>query len=718
MKKYFLLLLLFPLLLAGKEKTFFKVVLPANASNVEKAAGAELASYLKKLYTKPITFQGKKVPLLTFYVGKNSLKGAKLPKSYPEFFLKAGKDFILLAGHDDPGISPWSQNGETGTLLAVYYFLRKHGGLTVFGPGAKGEKLALDTPIKMAPLAIPCPSYEARHIILATRSKEIPYKERIRFYKKMLCRMPRYAMPDFYYTTLGKWGKRFKDRPELFAIHEGKRVNKIYPRHLPCFSNPEVFKIMEKDIMKELSWRKGARSIRLFSDAPVKICECKECSREKDISNYFYTNVNKIAKLIHKKRPDLYFHTQEKMGYYYNPPKGVKLEKNMVIEIASGFPFGKSYTRNLPLFQAWKEAGAKVMIRFYARVPFWKDYPICNPRALVKHYNFMQPYAVGTRWGEGRNVTYYQCALLLYLQAEVMFDHTINGEKAMHKFFSLAYPGAEKELMEYYTLMEKYRFAHPSWMNPLHGSLQYKYLLAGEKILQKAMKKVKDPYYLRPLYEDLVRVRKLAERSRDMMDAHNRFLVKFKKEMKGKYPLAIPYDPAGKKSVSWLLQPSVPVVPPFQEGTVKVSYDRKNIHFLLEADEADVKEMMKGKSFQKANLLEIMIAPPAGIDFPYIQLYTDAAGEILFLKYTNSGVKTQLPSKEIKVEFKPFPGKKKWYLSVNFPRSFLKETLRGKKGRIGIFRSRYSNGGKVIQRSALNCGNFHDHSTYLPFTLQ
>lgn len=722
MRKYFLLLLLFPLLLAGKEKAFFKVVLPANASKIEKAAGAELTSYLKKLYTKPIVFQGKKVPLLTFYVGKNSLKGAKLPGDYPEFFLKAGKDFILLAGHDEPGLSPWSTRGETGTLLAVYYFLRKYGGLTVFAPGSKGEKLALNTPITLPPLVIPRPSYQARYINLAMSPESCKIfsgTDRQKFFKKMLCYMPRFAMPEIYYFTFQKWDKRFKHRPELYSVHEGKRVNTMHPRHLPCFANKEVFQIIEKDLMQELARKKKAKSIRLFCDASVKICECKECSREKNISNYFYSNVIKIANLIHKKRPDIYFHTQEKLRYYFHPPQGVKLAKNMVVDIATGFPSAKSYTANIPLFKAWKKAGALPMIRFYHRTFFWKDYPICNPRATVRHYAFMQPYAIGTKNGEGGpKVPYFQFALLAYLQAEVLFDHTLNGEKAMMKFFSLAYPGAEKEMMEYYTYMEKKYFSHPSWMNPLHGSLQYSYLLVGEKILERALAKVKDPYFLRPLYEDLLRVRRLAEKSKDMMDEHNAYMAKFHTFMTKKIPLSIPFsDTPIKKMETWLLRPADPVKGPYQEGRIKIARDKENIHFILEADEKEIKEMTSSPTFGRYNTLEIMITPPE-VQFPYVHLVTYASQESFIVKYYESGAKEKIASRGVTLRVQKYPGKKKWTMTGNIPLSYLKGILKNNKGRIGILRCRYRNGGKEVQKSALNAGISHAYSTYLPFTMK
>ena len=714
------LLLFLPFLLAGNvaEKAFFKVVLPAEPSAIEKEAGKELTSYLKRLYTRNIVFQGKEVPLLTFYVGKKAFPGEKEPGNYPEFYLRAGKDHIILAGHDDPGLAPWATKGETGTLLAVYYFLRKYGGLTVFAPGEKGEKLTLNTPIKMEKLVIPTPSYKARYIATASKSKEIPYIDRLKFYKKMLCRIPRFASADFYYFTLRKWDKRFKDRPELFAVHEGKRINAIYPRHLPCFANEEVFKIIVEDIQKELARKKNIKGIRLFCDGPVKICECKECSKEKDISNYFYKNVVKIANLVHKTRPDIYFHTQEKMGYYYHPPEGVKLAGNMVVEISSSFPSGKDYTANLPLFKAWKEAGAIPMIRFYPRVVFqWKDYPIIIPRAIIKHYKFMQPYAVGTKYEDGYNVPYYQGALLHYLQAQVMFDHTLDGEKTIKEFLSLAYPGGEKEMMEYFTLMEKNYFSHPAWMNPLHGALQYKYLLSAEAILEKALAKCRDPYYLRPLYEDLKRVRILAEGSRERMDHHNLFMEKFHKEMAGKFPLSIPYDLTGKKKVKWLLRPNDPVVPPYLPGSVLVTRDDKNIHFQLEAEEEDVKTMMQGKDFGKFNTFRIIIAPPDGKQFPAIWLSTKFSGEIRLQKYTASGVNHSLPIEGITLAVKKVPENKKWELKVNFPLSLLKDVLIKGRGRIGLNRSRWAADGEA-QHSGLNHGISHNYTTFLPVTLE
>ena len=721
----------------AKEK-YFSIYTPRNPSKVQETSAKELLSYLKRLYSSPIVFNGSKTKEMLFYIGRTKGEAEKLFAAAPmrEFGIFPSTDpavpAILIDGMDDPGISPWATRGRTGTLLGVYYFLSRYAGIEFFAPGKKGEKLFINTPLTLKKADIPIPSYPARSIALYSRSskKEFTSSDYYKFFKQMLCSLPDYASPDFYYMG-PDWKTLAKKNPALLGIRNGKRYyGKDYD--VPCLTNPEVLRLMAEGAIEEIKKRgTKCRNIRIFRDTSARICECEKCSEYKDISNYYYTFINSLAGEIHKVYPHIYVMTQEKGNYFYHVPAGIdKLEKCFVIEISDGFPSSRNFTAALPLFEQWDKAGAIILFRQYNRVGFqWKDYPIINPMNIAHHYKSMQGKALGTRWSDGGNTSLFQSIPMQYMQAKFLFDTSADPEKVLRRFCSLAYPGAEEEMMRYFQIMEDNHHAYPQWGNPLLGALQYDNLAEPVSLLEKAVKKVKNPYWLAPVLADLKRVQVLAEKEKTYMANYNRIKRAFDSRYgKGKLFTAPPLkekvildgrldEKFWKDLPSFSLMPVEAMKTPFQYSKVYMASSKGAVFCAFKALEEYPEKIAKNEKNVWANAsLELMIAPPDK-NYPYLQVLLTPSGIGSVIYYIAPGRPEDLALKSVAGKAFIDIKDKFWSGEIAIPRELLRGIIKDNRARFAVFRTRNMTD-KLLERQTSGLfpgkGNAHKVNLYRP----
>jgi hypothetical protein len=251
----------------------------------------------------------------------------------------------------------------------------------------------------------------------------------------------------------------------MFALHNGKRINAIYPRHFPCTSNPVVLAQVVEDVKQVIAKKPSTKVIRFFSDAPVRSCSCDNCRNSPvgkqvkaagDSSETVYAFYSKIGRELQKSHPDLIFHIQTKGNSYKNPPQTEKLPDNTVIALLTGHYNAPDYYAVQKRAEAWKAAGAAhVVLHCYPRPPGMKDYPIVNPHRIAEHFKKLQGHTEGLIRAEGSGkIPYTFSALNNYIHSAVMFDTAIDPDALIKKFCQLVSPAAAVELGGFYSEME------------------------------------------------------------------------------------------------------------------------------------------------------------------------------------------------------------------------------------------------------------------------
>ncbi len=706
-----------------EERVSYRIILPDNPSPVVKFAGDELKYYLGKMYNAPEPNPTQ----INFLVGfpsvavETGFTGLPALDQFPGGFgvFRRGNS-ILMYGFDD-AVNPLSTRGRTGTILSVYYFLQKYAGVAFFAPGEHGVIIPRNPVITLQEgNDLPEPSFEVRGFSLAT--KEFPQAEMVKFFKQRLCNIPEWAMLQHYYMFLDKWPKRFWDtKPELFAIHNGKRFTGSYPNHFPCLSNPEVFSIVCSDLIEAINKDPKITNIRLFSDAPYKRCECELCQKAPEAkyikdgnnSEEIYSFLDRVAAVIHQTRPDMVFMTQTKGQSYNHPPQTRKISPNIVVEILTSRPAVRDYSPYLAQCEEWRKAGIRTLIKSYPRYPAWKKYPIMNPLFTVNYFKQFQGKTLGEKSSDLiSGLPYSFAAMNCYVQSRILFDAGLDGKALVAEFCAAAYPGAEKEMCRFYEIMETLLGNNQVWSDPLLTAYPFDKLQEPIELLAQAKTKAPNSYWLDALIRDFAVFTGEVELRQGEIAAFRATQDQYK-------ALKVPAAPA---SNTIKLSPAK-VYDDFQKSEVSLSTNNDSLVLKFTADEnqpdkivAKCNEDHQG-SMWSDDSFEIMFTSPEN-QYPYYQIIVNSNGKYRVIYREKPGQMTEQTDITLKVSA-GIAGNG-WHATVEIPLSKVANAIKERRARFGVFRNRLPGDRNNAQSSGVRLSgtSYHEHSDYSTLELE
>lgn len=510
MKSLCLIQLVVLFIFSNAAYSLHKVVLPSRPTPIQSFAASELNKFCNRIFTKPIRLNGKE-RALSFFVGysKAARKAGfkKTTLTEDQFTIELLKDKIMLRGYDNCS-TPYSYYGRTGTLSAVYYFLRKFCGVDFLFPDEDGILVPLNPKLNIqnGVLISPTPSFMFRGITFP--KKEFSMRETTLFARRLLC--SRFQLPSYNQRyTFRSWKKRFgTSHPEYFCEENGKKVFHPLTHPNPCFSNPAVLRVVVKELLTYFKDHPNAKQYRLFEDLPYKACQCANCANSParlrrtpgDYGEEYFAFAGKVAEAVGKVFPDKRLIVNTKSNYAY-PPELVVLPSNLIVNFITGrsMMFKQAVMiEKTALLKKWKRSDAVIYFRSYARMPKYKDYPIMNQKHLIKYILDAEGLTTGMYKSDAKKqVTYAFSALNNYLQGNLIFDVKLNTDKLIHKFLTFNFPGAETEMLEFYRLMEKNWSTQPICMfDPLISIYRPENLAVPMDKLNSANIKIKKKGYI------------------------------------------------------------------------------------------------------------------------------------------------------------------------------------------------------------------------------
>lgn len=718
----------------------YRICVPDKPSDIESMAAKELSSYLERTFTEKIRLNGSDEPLL-FSVGF-APEATGFSKEKDGFVSSGFGVFcrgraILLTGLDDPGVRPCS-GYEEGTLLSVYYFLRRYTGLEIYAPDpVHGEKLGSDPELQLPPEDKPVFSFSIRGI--GTSFTDISRREMALYARKQLCHNFYWSNANVYYTVLNRWGKRFKDQPEMLGLHRGKRVSISYPYHLPCLTNPEVKEVILKDILEMIRQkkRKDRLVLRIFSDAGFHRCECENCAKVLSDDDYFYGFILSVWDEVKKHYPETRLFLQEKGSSHNSPPSAGDLT-GVVVDIASGFPEKVDYRKNQAIFRKWQERGALPTIRLYIRYPMWGDCPIINPHDVAANFRAMKGFAIGQRISDcsfyAKNpIPYAFASLTNYVHVNCLLNADADPDILIRKFCTFMYPGAAEEMIAFYDWMEKRQADLGPWENPYLKCYPYSVLDHPVSLLDAAAEKCTNPFWLNKLRSSFDDFRKKAEKLHALTaDRENNVKTVREKRDEFREKFSSPLKFTEKESVFPLCPMHVPLAK-VQDSSISVRVEKDRLVFDLTAMEDNIKLLRRKASPARPEQIwsddcfEVMIAPE-NQKYPYLQLAINGNGAVMALMYVRKGLTRQLGDMAGQWNSSAEIGSDRWKAELSIPFSLIKEVCPELKGRIGIFRTRvlsdptpalrgFYQAHYGLDADAPEAYNHHNISRYRPFTI-
>lgn len=715
----------------------YRICTPDQPSAIETMAAKELASYLERTYTEKIRLNGNDQPVL-FSVG--FAPEAKDFNKANDAFRKSGfgvfcrKRTVLLTGFDDPGVRP-CYGYEEGTLLSVYYFLRQYTGLKIYAPDpVHGEKLGRNTELQLPASDKPRFSFSVRE--MSKTFADITPKAMALYSRKQLCHNYYWTNANVYYIVLNKWGKRFKDQPEMLGFHRGKRQSILYPFHIPCLTNPKVKEVVVNDILAMIRKKKMEKCtvLRVFCDAPFRRCECANCAKIATNDDYFYGFILSVRDEVKKQYPNTRLVMQEKGYSHRNPPAAGDL-KDVVVDIATGYPGKEDFQKCQPLFRKWLERGALPTIRLYARYPRWGNCPLINPHDIAANFRAVKGLALGQRTSDSsKRLPYAFAALTNYVHANCLLNVDADTDALIRDFCSFMYPGATDEMVAFYAWMEKRQENLGAWESPYLKTYTYNALNYPLSLLDAAAKKCTDPFWLNKLRsafhafrEDAKKVRHLTvhfEKNYELVKQRKaQFLKRYTK----------PFQFSTEKTLFPLCPMDVPL-DKIQDSSVEVRVEKDRLVFRLTAMEEKTEMIKRAATKEKPQYIwgddcfELMITP-ANQDVPYLQLAVNPNGAADALWYSGLGVSKPMKTPPSVWKASGKVGKDRWTAEISVPMTLVRKICPDGKGRLGIFRTRVLNVPDQQLRSYYSAHsgldaktpvsiNHHNISRYYPFELK
>ena len=508
------------------QKTEYSIVIPAAATPVEKTAAEELQHYLKKVFGAELAIMKEgEVPGKAFYIGHTEYAGKAgvAGNSKENWIIKMHEGNVILTG----GV----EAGDRGILYAVYHFLGVRWWTRWEEYIPELTELSLESDFHKEGT----PAFSYRKSLYHINVEDFFYEARVRgnvvmeddglegeVYHDSVMRLGsalHMGRPDHVHSMESYYPAKeyFDEHPEWYAWSDA--VGSRIPQGYPCLTNESLVEAVIEKLMgyieedRELEERTGVESPCFYSislpDLVTGFCECETCKavlEKSGASGYLLYFVNKIARAVAEKYPDVKIET---LAYndYIDPPKDDTLpEKNVIIRLAQvnvDIIHGIHDRGNkwyLRVLKAWskicKKAGCELYIWEYMYNCYF-DLPAPVAYRLSDTFRAFYDYGVSGVFVENESPGADMWELNQYLLVHLCEEPYADVESLIDDFMSRFYGPAAEYVKAYLLELRRAATENDYSVFCIIESAHFNYLdaaavLKGYDLLKKAMEAVGD----------------------------------------------------------------------------------------------------------------------------------------------------------------------------------------------------------------------------------
>ncbi len=521
------------------KQTDYVIVVPAEATRVEKTAAKELQEYLKKAFETDL-------PVLTedgssqraFYVGHTNFAktAGVLGTSKENWIIKMVEGNPVLTG----GVTPT----DRGIAYAVYHFLEDLVGVRWWTRFEEDVPQQTDLSLNIDFSKEGTPAFSFRKILSHKNIPDFYFEARHRdnvvmvddnipggIYNENVVDLGgalHMGRPNHVHS-LGLYypAKEYYDiHPEWFAWSESEQKRVTYGHY--CLTNEAYIQAMIDKLLgfiaedRQIAAEKGVEMPVFYSvsfpDVSSGFCECKACQemlKQKGPSGYAITFVNRIARAVYEKYPDVKIETLVYSLYLDKPLDDTLPEKNMIIRLAQVFVdlihelHHKGNAWYLQLLKDWseicKKAGCDLYIWDYMYQLFF-DLPAPVANRLGDTFRTFYDCGVKGIFVENQCYTADMWELNLYLLLHLCEDPYADTDGLIDDFMVRFYGPAATYVKAYYDELVRASLDNPYSIYCVIESVHFNYLDVpafknGMGYLEKAMEAVSGD----PVFEPRVR---------------------------------------------------------------------------------------------------------------------------------------------------------------------------------------------------------------------
>lgn len=322
--------------LAHEGTTPYRIAVPPDATEPERHAAAELASFLKQSTGAefPVVTEAEagSGPLILVGAGPRAKALARQTKfeelGPEEFVISTHPPHLVLAG-----------GRPRGTLYAVYTFLEDHVGCRWFSSAV--SRIPSRPTLTVGPLRVHRkPVFEYREPFAfdsfdgdwAARNKCNGHSARLEqrhggqiTYRGFVHTFFPLVPPDRYFAT----------HPEYYSEINGTRTT---AHSQLCLTNPEVVDVVTQNVLEMVKDAPPATIVSVSQNDWQGWCECARCkaveAEEGGVSGPLIRFVNQVAERVGKVRPDVAIDT---LAYQKSrqPPRLARPRPNVIVRLCS-----------------------------------------------------------------------------------------------------------------------------------------------------------------------------------------------------------------------------------------------------------------------------------------------------------------------------------------------------------------------------------------------
>lgn len=455
-----------------------QIVVPAEATYLERFAASELQTYLERMSGArlPVGAENEKAPAgYRFFIGatRKALQAGVKPDAQT-----MGRDGFAL--RSVPGGLVIVGRSDLGTLFGVYELLERYFDVRWFMPGDIGEHIPKAATLRMGTVNITFkPSFAFRWV--GTGEWALHQRMNVRITAGGRDVGVKWQWHFHTFSKLIPTDKYYDEHPEYFALVNGKRV----PKQL-CTSNPDVVREVAENLIAVLDANPDIEIITLSPNDGGGFCECERCAALDEPGRDWFGKhsrrlaifYNKVARLVKEKHPKVLI----KVGAYASycrPPleSSWRPEDNLVFQLCHLYfchnhPLGSGLCKPGETYQPaeefqpnqefckildeWRRLCPHLFVYEYytiggmarAKLPW----PLLHTmRSDIPYYRDHGVKGFYTQLGDD---TWHRLGLNYYVAAKLCWNADLDVDALLDDYFDKFYGPAAEPMKDYFMAME------------------------------------------------------------------------------------------------------------------------------------------------------------------------------------------------------------------------------------------------------------------------
>ncbi len=511
------------------KQTDYAIVVPQNPAPVEQTAAEELQLYISKTLGVILEIKTE-----TESIGKGFYIGHTGYAKVAEILGDAKENWIIKMHNGNLVLTGGVNRGDRGIIYAVYHFIEDVLGVRWWNRFEEYVPNLSELSVDADFYKTGTPAFYFRRIFSHAPIPDFYYEARNRgnvimsddelpddIYNESVARLGgalHMGRPDHCHT-LGRYypaEEYFDKHPDWFAwsAFQNKRIS--YGHY--CLTNEEYIEAMIAKLMgfieedQEIAKRTGMEPPVFYSlsfpDSTEGFCQCEKCKKLLETSGpsgYALNFVNKIARAVAEKYPDVKIETLIYSVYLDKPLDETVQEKNVIIRLAQVYVdiihgiHEKGNAWYLQLLKDWsticKKTGSELHIWDYMYNLFF-DLPAPVANRLSDTFKAFYEYGVTGIFVENEIPTADMWELNQYLLLHLQEDPYADTDALIEDFMSKFYGSAAPYVKEYYNELVRASKENDYSVFCIIESVHFNYLDAktvkrGMELLEQAMEAVR-----------------------------------------------------------------------------------------------------------------------------------------------------------------------------------------------------------------------------------